>query len=707
MVNFFAPGGYELATQDRLNSLQIDLQNAKSEVNTRLTGMSASGPYFFASLSELQSSYPDGHKGILVTKDNLHWFYWDSNKKQYVDAGKFTDTNINDIAEDELENKVDQSQQYLISSTSTAHHDLMYMYDASGDKKLDLTQKVMIPGFYGGVDGKHNVILSSITIKPYQTGKLEVGVARPYGISPIKFKTRELVDITSTDTQTIKLNQPFRDGDYLTIAGPVYYSNPSQGGLNCGVFANVGTDPMTGIHNEETAFGASKFNFYITVDIPNTNTTDQPSKLLGKTITYQNKDYYSDSATGEAWQSSQYLLWPALQDRGQINKVYYNAPDNGYIYLAVANSISNDGQYHVHSNVKIPVAKGPGSADIYLPFFAGDHLIVGGQLGFVMGNFDSSELENHASPGWATQQYIGNLPFGNSQQIKFNLYFDMEVEDSSHNDLIKKNVVDPTVFPTQNKKYACFGDSIWSNQVAGLGTLVQQDLNAKMIGNFAVGWATCQDWFNSDNNISPITLKTPQNSDTADNVLSNQIRRLLQWTTAEGQTIKWQHPVDGEFSINSSVGTGLGHTDDIPDIIAISISTNDGKHQQCGNLEDDTDTVFQQHYKDLKRNSIASGLRWAIETLQSAYPNSQIYVCTPLQTSGANTWMSYQNNLKKAEIIKKVAAFCSVPVIDQFSESGLNNQTVVKGTSDGVHPTGEWKNRIAQFDAHHINNYYV
>ena len=686
---------------DDIATLQQYLSNQEASMTKTLTGISKSGPYFFANLAELQSLYPDGHEGILVTRDNLHWCYWDSNKKQYIDCGKFTDTSTNDISDDELKNEVDQNRKYLMSSVSSAHKDLYHMYNLDADKKLDLTKKVVIPAVFDGIDDSDNVTISSITVKPYQEGKLEVGVARPYN-GAIKFKTREIVELTTTNTQTLKLNQPIRKGDYLTIAGPVYYNNPSADTQSCGYFENVGTNSLTGIHNEVKSFGFAKFSFYITVDIPETNTTNHPGHLFSKSITYQNKDYYSPAATNPTSQTSQYLLEPSLKDRGQINRVYYNAPEDGYIYLATANSLYKT-IVKVHNNVKIKVKKGPGSADIYLPFWADDYLIIGGQVCWASGQDGTAFREAKHMDLGATQQYIGNLDANDEQKnFKFNLYFDMQVEDSSHVDLIENKIIHSVT----NKKYACFGDSIWSDQVAGIGTVVQKDLNAQMIGNFAVGWATCQDWFDSGKNITPITLEVPQNSDTADNVLSNQVRRMLQWTTEKDQIIKWQHPVDGWFNIDGDTGMGLGHTDDIPDVIGIAISTNDGKHDQCGNLADDTNEVFQQHYKDLTRNSIASALRWAIETLQAAYPNCKIYICTPLQTNGGNSWMSYQNNLKKAEIIKKVGAFCSVPVIDQFSESGLNSQTVVNGTADGIHPTGDMKNKIAAFDARQIEKKY-
>lgn len=699
---------------DDIANLQQYLSNQEASMTKTLTGISKSGPYFFANLAELQSLYPNGHDGILVTRDNLHWCYWDSNQKQYIDCGKFTDSNNSDINIDELTAEVTDNKAGIRSNYFgfSAYHDLVSMYNPDADQKLDLTKKILISQvFLYPVLNNFFVNISSITVKPYQEGKLEIGVARSYD-GAVKFKTSQIVELTTTDWQTIPLNNlDLRTGDYLTISGPIYY-NFQKDGVFCGAIDKVGTTPLTGIHNEENEFGTAKFSFYITTSIPSTSNTEFPSKFLGKTITYQNKEYYDENANWILFDHTDFLVPPAFKDNGFIKTIYYNAPNNGYITLGTANVWQQSPlKARIHNNIKIKVTKGKGKADIYLPFFANDVLIVGGQVCYMQNDKNNLFIGSDDNLKFTAQNIAGDatfVPYGAdfNKGVKLNIYFDTEIADYSHNDLIKKEVIDPVFHPIIGKKYACFGDSIWSEQVACIGTMIQKDLNAQMVGNFATGWATCQDWFDSGKNITPITFNVPQNTDTADNVLSNQVRRMLQWTTEKDQIIKWQHPVDGWFNIDGDVGMGLGHTDDIPDVIAIAISTNDGKHDQCGNLNDDTDEVFQQHYKDLTRNSIASALRWAVETLQAAYPNCKIYICTPLQTNGGNSWMSYQNNLKKAEIIKKVGTFCSVPVIDQFSESGLNSQTVVHGTADGIHPTGEMRDLIAAFDARQIEKKY-
>lgn len=247
---------------------------------------------------------------------------------------------------------------------------------------------------------------------------------------------------------------------------------------------------------------------------------------------------------------------------------------------------------------------------------------------------------------------------------------------------------------------ATFGDSITSDQVSGTGSQIMNALGAKKTGNFATGWSTGSDWHDGTNNTTTVTLTTPNNTDTNDNVLSNQVRRALQYTTASGQQITWTHPVDGTFSLDTALGTGLGNTDKLPSVIYIAISTNDGKNASLP-IVDDTDAVFAQSYKDLTRNSLASGLRWAIETLQSAYPGVKIFIASPLQARGS-VWMNYTNGNIKRDIIQKVAKFTSVYFIDSFSESGFSNLTVPTWTDDGVHPSALGKPKLVNYVTNEI-----
>lgn len=292
-------------------------------------------------------------------------------------------------------------------------------------------------------------------------------------------------------------------------------------------------------------------------------------------------------------------------------------------------------------------------------------------------------------------------------------YFNPEKPNTSFNNttsrvlFIKNGVTySPDFFKTQGSilssvYMSTFGDSITSDQVSGTGTQIMNALGAKNGENFATGWSTASDWHNGDTNITTVTLTTPNNTDTNDNVLSNQIRRQLQYTTASGQQITWTHPIDGTFSLDTTIGTGLGNTDKIPSVIYIAISTNDGKNDSVP-VVDDTDSVFAQNYKDLTRNSLASGLRWAIETLQSAYPNANIFIASPLQTDKNSGHMSFPDGNLKREIVKKVARFTSVNYIDSFSESGFSALKNKALTVDGIHPSDVGKKKLVDYVTNEI-----
>ena len=263
-------------------------------------------------------------------------------------------------------------------------------------------------------------------------------------------------------------------------------------------------------------------------------------------------------------------------------------------------------------------------------------------------------------------------------------------------------------FDLVGKKYACLGDSITSDQVVGIGTLVNDILNTKLVGNFACGYAICSNWHTGDTDESPQTFVEPQNTNTADNVLMNQVLRLLQWTTASGEQVTWTHPVAGAYSVPTSVGTGLGHTDDIPDLIYIAIGVNDGRNAK--NLfVDDADAVMSSAYADLTKCSYASALRWAIETLNSAYPNAKIFVASPLFTNENDGTSNGHHNrgaiIAKREVSKKIANYCNAIFIDSTYESGY---TVLAATQVGnIHPNGRYKSIIGRYVANEIKRRYT
>ena len=265
-----------------------------------------------------------------------------------------------------------------------------------------------------------------------------------------------------------------------------------------------------------------------------------------------------------------------------------------------------------------------------------------------------------------------------------------------------------------NLKYMCFGDSIISDGFCGIGTKINNELGSQMIKNFAKGGATASDWHIDGVKQTTVSFGAVDNTKTPINVLSNQVYSALRHTTASGQKIKWNHPINGEFSLDETIGTGQGNVTDIPDIIFISISTNDGCTWDANNNAttipvDDTETVLSQSYPNLTKNSIASGLRWAIETLQSAYPDASIFVSSPLQTdrSMAASYpeaFSISAGMLKRKIIEEVCTYCSVNYIDGFGRSGYS--MLISDDNSGLHPNEKYRNKIAKFYANKIKNDY-
>ena len=247
------------------------------------------------------------------------------------------------------------------------------------------------------------------------------------------------------------------------------------------------------------------------------------------------------------------------------------------------------------------------------------------------------------------------------------------------------------------RSFCCLGDSITSEQVSGIGTMVAHRLNAQEVLNAACGYATCSDWHEGEANITPVTLIEPPNTNTADNVLSNQVRRVLQAFTPKGEIIRWT--VDGTaYAIPAEIGIGTG-TLTAPDVIYIAISTNDGNQPQNAPVDDFARAV-RLPYADLPRTSMASALLWAVRTLQAVCPNAAIFLATPLQTCTTQEWMDESNGLLKRGIIQKVAQETGVHCIDSFYESGFDRR--IARWHGEVHPDEEWKIRIADFVAKEI-----
>lgn len=226
--------------------------------------------------------------------------------------------------------------------------------------------------------------------------------------------------------------------------------------------------------------------------------------------------------------------------------------------------------------------------------------------------------------------------------------------------------------------FACLGDSITSEQVTGIGTLVCRKLGMPLYGNFACGWATGSDWHRGEEVLTKVSLEEQISCFCSENVLSNQVLRLL----------------------HQAHETGCK-----PEIVYIAISANDGATGGYAwdspvPLVDDADFVCDLDYHQLTRTSLAGALRWAVETIQRNFSDTRICAASPLQAyapgyeEGA---LSEQVLLLKREIIRKVCIRCGITFIDSYYESGFTKE-IAKNHGE-VHPDEEWAYRISDYVA--------
>jgi|GEM_PF-139370 hypothetical protein len=259
-------------------------------------------------------------------------------------------------------------------------------------------------------------------------------------------------------------------------------------------------------------------------------------------------------------------------------------------------------------------------------------------------------------------------------------------------------------------KLAVMGDSIMASDVTNTGGALNAKLGTTLLstdtdilfGNLACGWATLVDWVKDGVNLStPTFAKQVSNTPTAANCVTNQLRRLLQHTTAKGEQVKWTHPTEGgEYALPTDVGVGEGYIHDIPDIIFISACTNDwnaGDHT-CKKyiVKDDFEEVITQRYSELDCGTFASCIRWIIETLKINYPKAHIIFGNILQTTLRG---GYTSCMEKSELIEKICRWEGIPVIDELHESGIGGGTIDFLTRDKLHPNDIGRDLLSSFIA--------
>ncbi|MDI6666404.1 SGNH/GDSL hydrolase family protein [Leuconostoc falkenbergense] len=673
----------------RLDEQENDLTNNMNYKISQISSM----PETFSSLVDLKNSYPNGRTGIFVTADTGHKYIWVNNT--WTDSGVYQSVGIsnNSVTSEMLSGNTRYISIYVNNKSGGA----VFNIDSIN---MTLTSSNCYANF-----GKHSDLIPTITLNlEFTSNVIYYDFAlKVLGVTDYVWKLtsdQALIGIVNQDLSVVDLkvtNYSIDGVDMKTghINTYIYNNNISGGGkfdidtvnkllVVTGAYINHGTNSEL---IPDTSLSLSNDVNVIYYDFANKSigVTDYVAKVSNQKelIGIINPDlsvfdlkvtnYSIDGVNVKTSVRDKYIhhnihfFGDAIVDIDKktftANGVYINYDFGGGRSMPNT-TLDVSTNTIVYFDTKDGIVK---ATDQYNKLKDGQFLLGNFQAGWIQGSFFNS--------------------FSRILVVKNGITYDAAGYKARNALLL-------------NTYMATFGDSITSDQVSGTGTQIMNALGAKKTGNFATGWSTGSDWHDGTTNTTTVTLVTPNNTDTNDNVLSNQVRRALQYTTASGQQVTWTHPIDGEFSLDKSLGTGLGNTDKLPSVIYIAISTNDGKNASVP-IVDDTDDVLAQEYKDLTRNSLASGLRWAIETLQSAYPGVKIFIASPLQARGSS-WMNYTNANIKRDIIQKVAKFTSVYFIDSFSESGFSNLTVPAWTVDGVHPSSLGKPKLVDYVTNEI-----
>ena len=283
-----------------------------------------------------------------------------------------------------------------------------------------------------------------------------------------------------------------------------------------------------------------------------------------------------------------------------------------------------------------------------------------------------------------------------------------------HNELSEINL-----FPLKGKKMLVLGDSLSSSGGGSIDSpavgswcqytksLLKLSPDSRVI---AQGGATCTDK-------STTTIKTNKVDWGGDNnVLSNQVYSVI-------NHYKMYKGTASEF---------------IPDVIAIMIGTNNshtthpdpmwssivGDWTTCMysqfidtdyDLYDLSDSAQLQKYNTLRdiRKKFYSAYKWAIEALLYWFPNTSIYILSPMANSGGRGQNVFENTVNAC---KKVADFLSCGYIDVHNRSGLSYYSNTRKdngwdsqwyTFDGTHPNFDaGMELVGRYVAKELQNQY-
>lgn len=198
-----------------------------------------------------------------------------------------------------------------------------------------------------------------------------------------------------------------------------------------------------------------------------------------------------------------------------------------------------------------------------------------------------------------------------------------------------------------------------------------------------------------DTNATPI-----YDGDHTNNVISNQVFRLLQMVVPEGEIIP---EADGKpFHSNTpSPLTGLRKADSTfdPFLVIISCGTNDSGNGIIGDISE-----LDKPYNEADRECLYGAIDWAVTVIRKYCPEAQIILLTPIQRAPMVDRLPLF-----VEAIQLAGEKLGCPTIDMYNESGITEAEESQGHKylyDGLHPNAEGSRLMGNTVIRHLEALY-
>lgn len=289
---------------------------------------------------------------------------------------------------------------------------------------------------------------------------------------------------------------------------------------------------------------------------------------------------------------------------------------------------------------------------------------------------------------------------GNNGLVDFNkqdIELLLDVEDAGKGVTIKTEYMPELDSFLRGKIVLTMGDSITAieegdtnNYPRSWKKYFRELLSPKKLVSTAVPGAT---WRDKDGTIydgNPV-INGPDNN--LHNVMGNQLEKIIRGKDPS-------HP-------------NYVHVSDYDhfDIIIIACGINDGGTQVIPS-DDEINSVFWgtssqiQDLSTIDRRTWQGSIRYVCDNLKKIYPNSKIYLSTPVQTSSNN----YNTVKLKREIITSIGNRSAVFVIDS-TNCGIYDMSCPSGGkegdfNDGLHLSPQGAKKLGQYIGRFIKNNY-